>query len=61
VTKITNKIYECRRTTGGFGPPFPHQISIQTLLKIQNIFYLSHELENLNLGGEGENKRMRER
>jgi hypothetical protein len=25
VTKITNKIYETRRTTGGFEPPFPLQ------------------------------------
>jgi hypothetical protein len=24
-TKITDKIYESRRTTGGFGPPFPHK------------------------------------
>ena len=27
VTKITHKITESRRTTGGFGPPFPHQKS----------------------------------
>jgi len=25
-TKITSKSDESRRTTGGFGPPFPHQI-----------------------------------
>jgi hypothetical protein len=25
VTKITDKIYKYRRTTGGFGPPFPLQ------------------------------------
>jgi hypothetical protein len=28
-TKITDKIEESRRTTGGFGPPFPYQISAE--------------------------------
>jgi hypothetical protein len=37
-----------QRIRGGFGLLFPLQISVQTPLKIQQIFYLSRELEEAN-------------
>jgi hypothetical protein len=47
-TKITDEIYESQRTREGFRPLFPLQISVQTPLKIQQIFDLSHKLEEAN-------------
>jgi hypothetical protein len=36
-TKITASKYEPQRAKGGFGPPFPHQISTKTPRKFRVI------------------------
>ena len=58
VTKITHKITESRRTTGGFGPPFPHRISVYTHEFLHKWTSLLRTRRRANPRWKGENERM---